>query len=256
MKKLLLIVAVLLLILVSCHTQTNLQETESLQAVESQPELQPYEYYEQLFRLTLPNGEIVKGTFDELEINFSEIAKQRDEFFKNFEELDVQSLRIYFGDIINDASDYAIDEVRLLAALGEWQGATSDSWRQVYLRELGGRDWDILVFLDVDFDGIPEVFFYNRGAAGNSWHTVGFSYKNGEIVEMNIDHGDIIALGYDASLLRNRQTGVQGWLFSGENSSQAGRYHRWFYDFVDFSNFEQIKIERVFEYSHGPVLLD
>jgi len=128
------------------------------------------------------------------------------------------------------------------------------SWAEAYYNALAEKCFSSAILLvDINFDGVPELFFVHWGSATNMWIFSGLSYQNGDVVNIEF-YDEWSGMPSELSLLRNRQTGEQVWLAHGRFSSRAGVYQSWVYEFVDFSDLSQVRSKSVFEFDSEMIL--
>lgn len=128
------------------------------------------------------------------------------------------------------------------------------SWAEAYFNALNER-WPstAILMVDIDLDGIPEIFFVWHGAATNMMIDSGLSYQNGNVVNIEF-YGEWGEIPTEFSLLRNKRTNELVWLVRGRFSSDAGRYQTFIYEFVDFSDFSQVTSAQVLAYDSEMIL--
>lgn len=127
-------------------------------------------------------------------------------------------------------------------AIGE--ANNDDSWIDAYYEKIKNISGETtyLQFVDVDFDGIPELFLCHTGTGGSYIHS-GYSFKDGSVL-------DIVTPGLatDLTLYRDRLTKELLWIANGVFKSGGGtsRYYRWHQ--VDFTDFSDVKQTFFFEW--------
>ena len=128
------------------------------------------------------------------------------------------------------------------------------SWAEAYFNALS-ESWfpSMILLVDIDFNGIPELFFIHWGSATNMWIDGGFSYQNGEVIDIEF-YDEWGGMPSELSLLQNKRTDEQVWLAQGRFSSNAGIYQYWVYEFIDFSNLSQVQSKQVFAFDSEMIL--
>jgi hypothetical protein len=152
---------------------------------------------------------------------------------------------------VDTPSDYIVDTNEKEEAV---YILTEHSWTDAYFYALN-KNWPAtsILLVDVDFDGVPEIFFVWHGMATNMEIDSGLSYQNGEVVNIEF-YGEWGGIPTEFSLLQSRLTGERVWLVSGRFSSGAGVFQYWVYEFVDFSDFSQVTSNEVLAYDSEMIL--
>ncbi|MCL2388408.1 MAG: membrane lipoprotein lipid attachment site-containing protein [Defluviitaleaceae bacterium] len=127
------------------------------------------------------------------------------------------------------------------------------SWAEAYFNALNDTFPSMILLVDIDFDGVPEILFVAQGSATNMWIDSGLSYQSGRVIDIMF-YDEWGGMPTELSLLRNRLTDEMVWLAHGRFSSGAGVYQSWLYDFVDFSDFSQVQSTQILSYSSEMIL--
>lgn len=124
------------------------------------------------------------------------------------------------------------------------------SWAEAYFDALN-TGWfpSLIQLIDIDFDGVPEIFFVHHGAAANMRIVGGLSYQNGKVIDIEF-YGEWGRIPSEFSFLRDRRTDEEFWLASGRFTRQAGAYESWVYKFVDFSDLSQVRRHQIFAFNN------
>jgi len=127
--------------------------------------------------------------------------------------------------------------------------AARHSWAEAYFDALGERvkhdPFNLpthILLIDIDFDGVPEMFLSHLGVVNSSiFH--GYSYQNGEVINIQI-YDDF--LPPELSLLKHINTCELAWLAEGSFRQGGGVGFDFINEFVDFSDFSNVRREKVF----------
>ncbi len=122
------------------------------------------------------------------------------------------------------------------------------AWMQAYAKVIVDVDSKPghIRLIDVDFDGIPELFLSYTGTS-NSWIYHGFSFKSGKIFEISIP--DEI-MPTEIELYKNRKTNEMLWVANGMFRNGYGSYDYEWYK-VDFSDFSDVKKDFFFGWNES-----
>lgn len=99
-----------------------------------------------------------------------------------------------------------------------------------------------LELIDIDFDEIPELFLMHTGTGG-SWISHGFSFKDGNVSEL-----EALDMPTDLELYQNKENGELLWLASGVFKSGGGAAYHYQWSRIDFSDLTDVKKEYFFEW--------
>ncbi|MDR0273187.1 MAG: hypothetical protein LBI27_07725 [Clostridiales bacterium] len=106
--------------------------------------------------------------------------------------------------------------------------------------------------LDVDFDGIPELFFYASGYGANMWLFIILTYSENGMERIDLE-SDMPAY---FELYSNTQTGETRWMsvMEGFRSSFSHYHNEW--EWVDFNDFSEISTEFFFKWEFEGFLIN
>ena len=123
--------------------------------------------------------------------------------------------------------------------------STDDLWVEALASAIADNNehFRYMTLIDVDFDGIPEVFLYTSGNV-STWTVKGFNYKNGTVTEI-----DTSFLFTDLVLFLDNDSGEQFWVTRMSNRSGAGFAYITFWCKVDFSGLPLAETEILFGFS-------
>ncbi len=98
-----------------------------------------------------------------------------------------------------------------------------------------------ITVIDVNFDGIPELFLSQLGTS-NSWIYKGYSYKDGNVLELKIPEE---FMPMDFELYKDKNSNKLIWLTNGMFRDGYGYYDN-IWELIDFSDLSNIKKELFF----------
>lgn len=115
---------------------------------------------------------------------------------------------------------------------------TKSAWMEAYAKAIVSCEQKPrhIILLDVDSDGIPELFLSALGTS-NSCIYHGFSYKSDKVVDISIPDE---FLPTTIELYRDKKTNEKFWLASGEFREGPGYYDKMWFK-VDLSNLSDVK---------------
>lgn len=160
-------------------------------------------------------------------------------FVSNFLLMACSKTAIVYEEPVKESS-----ESELSAAAIEIQSPQL-SWIDAYCgimesEQMGGG---YFILIDIDFDEIPEMF-WKRTGTGGTWIDHGFSFKDGNILDIPI--GDEL-LFPELNLYKHRESNEMIWLAEGMFKSSDSYRHSW--QMVDFGDLSNIK--KVFFFAWG-----
>ena len=121
-------------------------------------------------------------------------------------------------------------------------------WQEAYfeiIEEQELSDSLSIYLIDVNFDAVPELFFVWQAANGNTAIMNGFSYQDGEIV--NMDFGEWL-LPDSFLCYQNKDSEELTWMVMGNYNMGLAVYEYVWY-MLDFSDFRHIVRESFFGYT-------
>ena len=137
-----------------------------------------------------------------------------------------------------------------LSGCREEAPAVPQSWQEAYFEMIEGQEVSdsLSVYLiDVNFDAVPEMFFVWQAANGNASIMNGFSYQDGEIVNMGFGEWLLPA---SFACYQKKASGESDWIVMGDyNMGLAVHEYVWYR--LDFSDFRQVERESFFGYTES-----
>ena|GEM_PF-6026724 len=131
----------------------------------------------------------------------------------------------------------------------ETEIAEPPTWATAYADVFAEKSEGTLVnLLDIDFDGVPELLFLQRGMS-NDWICSGISYKDVEICDIVIA-GESRPMPVWLELWREKVKREPQWVASGMFKCGPSSYDHLWYE-VDFDDFTKVETQCVFGFNEG-----
>ena len=128
----------------------------------------------------------------------------------------------------------------------------SVSWQEVFASVISKDSSQIVILVDVDFDGIPEMFTAFNGYGPNIYLLNGFKYSGDSYTEIVCDTYSEFGYCVDCllsefNLFRNKESGELIWLTSGFYRLDFYN-NKILWNTADFSDLSAVKTELFFGY--------
>ena len=128
------------------------------------------------------------------------------------------------------------------------------AWVEAYADFLVQDNPRYFILLDVDFDGIPELFTYYSGYGTNMWISSIISYSEHGIEQFK--KGLLEEIPAQFELYKDKQTGEIRWMMVMDTFRSGYSRYIFGWDWIDFGDYSDIKTEFFFRWDFEGVETD
>lgn len=115
-------------------------------------------------------------------------------------------------------------------------------WIDTYYEIVKRREGMHILLTDINFDGIPELFFTQQGTS-NTWLNHGYSFDGEKILDIKFSDEFIIPTNFE--LFQDKKNNDIIWIANGMFRVDAGVYCYVWYK-IDFQDFSNVKVSLLF----------
>ena len=109
-----------------------------------------------------------------------------------------------------------------------------------------------IMLMDINFDGIPELFFYSSGYGANTWVDIIARYSGHGIEQFSTEE----QIPAHFELYKDKKTGETRWMTVMESFRSSFLYYNYEWKWIDFIDLSNVRTEFFFKWDYEVVIID